>query len=692
MSNLFRCNHRRLFRQSVSVPNFNFHKNSAASAITFTCSNKNTSPTIPKQQIYSSSIYSSSYFNNYNGNCSRSYSLQRISSFSTGSSDSNSNSRPNAINNNTHKEGETPNNDDSIWSSEKVNAYVGHSFPDFIEFWNRSTYRKIGIGLTSFTALINGVTILPLLETSLVPTTIIEYFTLSSFLPAVILNATTIGYWIIGQNDIQQNQHAIRRNYPILGNVRYILETIRPEIRQYLVESDTDGRPFGRMHRAQIYTRAKNVDDTIAFGTRRNLYDTNTDFACHSMWPKHSMKTSNDARVRIGNPNYGTTKKYSASIFNISAMSYGAISDHAILALNGGAKLGQFYHNTGEGGVSQFHKRPGGDLVYNIGTGYYGCGTFSSGDGDHNKRIFDECCFQETMDESNGQVKMIEIKLSQGAKPGHGGLLPKSKITPEIADARKLAYPPIHDCHSPSSHSAFSNCYELLAFIAKLRDLSGGLPVGIKLCIGQPHDFANLCKAIVEVGVGPDFITVDGAEGGTGAAPPEFSDSVGLPLEEGLVLARDFLVGANLKDQIKLIASGRITSGFSVTRNLALGADITNSARGFMMSLGCIQALKCNSNKCPTGIATQDKDLMYGLDPQIKSVRVYNYQNKTVKSALDIMGAMGCETLDDLTSDMIMRRVRSNEVLKLSQHFPMVDPGCLLDNSAPTRLQSVWDQ
>ena len=609
MSNLFRCYHRRLFSNtSKHGPHFNLqskcnirshisHKNNAASAKNGYCPNKKKKfSTIAPQQmkIYSSSFHSSSSFIDCNGN----YSLGRHFSLSTSHNRNfSSNSSNNQPNNGVHKKkGDTIDNDDSIWSSDKVNAYVGHSFPDFIEFWSRSAYRKVGIGLTSITALINGITIIPLLQ--ILPPPYDNVTILSSALPAVILNITTFGYWIIGQNDINQNQHAIRRNYPILGNLRYILETIRPELRQYIVESDMDGRPFDRMHRAQIYTRAKNVNDTIAFGTRRDLYNVNTDFACHSMWPKHEMKTNNDARVRIGNSDYGTKKFYSASIFNISAMSYGALSDHAILALNSGARLGQFYHNTGEGGVSKYHKRPGGDLVYNIGTGYYGCGTYSGvGDGGDNKRIFDEYCFQETIDESNGQIKMIEIKLSQGAKPGHGGLLPKSKITPEIAHARKLDYPPIHDCHSPSSHSAFSNSYELVAFIAKLRDLSGGLPVGIKLCIGQPHDFANLCKAIVEVGVGPDFITIDGAEGGTGAAPPEFSDSVGLPLQEGLVLARDFLVGANLKDQIKLIASGRITSGFGVVRNLALGADITNSARGFMMSLGCIQALKCNSNK-----------------------------------------------------------------------------------------------
>jgi len=487
------------------------------------------------------------------------------------------------------------NSDDSLWSKTKVNAYVGHTFPDFIEFWNRSMYKKVGYGLAAATVAVAGIT-----------AATCDIVLSSSLIPAAVMGVTTAGYWTIGENDINQNQHAVRRNYPVLGNLRYILETIRPELRQYIVESDTDGRPFDRLHRAQIYQRAKAVDDTVAFGTRRNLYENNTDWACHSMWPK--TVPEENARKLIGTESFGTTKPYSSSLFNISAMSYGAISDNAILALNEGAKFGGFYHNTGEGGVSESHRKAGGDLVYNIGTGYFGSG---SNDGD--KRVFDQTCFEETIAESNGQIKMIEIKLSQGAKPGHGGLLPKSKITKKIAEARKLPYPPIHDCHSPASHSAFSNHHELVSFIANLREMSGGLPVGVKMCVGRPTDLAHLCKAILDMGTGPDFITIDGAEGGTGAAPPEFSNSIGLPLEDGLVLARNLLVGSNLRDKVKLIASGRITNGFSITRTLALGADVTNSARGFMMSLGCIQALKCNSNKCPTGIATQNKDLMYGL-------------------------------------------------------------------------------
>jgi glutamate synthase domain-containing protein 2 len=326
------------------------------------------------------------------------------------------------------------------------------------------------------------------------------------------------------------------------------------------------------------------------------------------MWPVE-LTDEVHRRTTVGTVEFGTTKPYSASPLNISAMSYGAISDNAILALNQGAKKGNFFHNTGEGGVSKFHIQGGGDIVWNIGTGYFGCGTAAAAAADAasasadggNKRVFDPTMFQETLERAQGHVKMIEIKLSQGAKPGHGGLLPKSKISREIAEARRLDFPALHDCHSPARHSSFSNPQEMIEFIVKVRDLSGGLPVGIKLCVGDPSEIATLCHAMVELGNGPDFITIDGAEGGTGAAPPELSNSVGMPLEEGLVLVRNMLLGAGLRDKVRLNASGRITSGFSILRTLALGADYTSAARAFMMSLGCIQALKCNTNKCPTG-------------------------------------------------------------------------------------------
>lgn len=383
------------------------------------------------------------------------------------------------------------------------------------------------------------------------------------------------------------------------------------------MESDAEGRPFDRLHRNQIYQRAKNVDDTMPYGTRRDVYGVHHEWACHSMWPVE-IESEQAKRFTIGTAEYGTTKPYSASVLNVSAMSYGAISDNAILALNTGARHGNFFHNTGEGGVSRFHLQGGGDVVWNVGTGYFGCGVNGT---ESAKRIFEPSMLQETIETGAGRIRMVEIKLSQGAKPGHGGLLPKAKITEEIARARKLEFPPTGDCHSPARHSAFNNAYELVEFVATVRELGGGIPVGIKLCVGEPGDVAALCKAIVEVGSGPDFITVDGAEGGTGAAPPELSNSVGMPLEEGIVVVRNMLVGAGLKEKIAINASGRVTSGFSLVRTIALGANITSAARAFMMSLGCIQALKCNTNKCPTGIATLNKDLMFGLDSEQKSVR-----------------------------------------------------------------------
>jgi glutamate synthase domain-containing protein 2 len=454
----------------------------------------------------------------------------------------------------------------------------------------------------------------------------------------------------------------------------------------------------------------------MPFGTCRNVYDVRHEWACHSMWPVE-ISSEEAKRYTIGAAEYGTTQPYSASVLNISAMSYGAISDNAIVALNTGARYGNFYHNTGEGGVSRFHLEGGGDIVWNIGTGYFGCGTPGHG----SERIFDPSMFQSTIESGKDRIKMIEIKLSQGAKPGHGGLLPKAKVTQEIAAARRIEFPPTSDCHSPAGHSAFRNPHELVAFIVKLRSLSGGLPVGIKLCVGDLRDVAALCKAIVERGNGPDFITVDGAEGGTGAAPPELSNSVGLPLEEGLVVVRNMLVGAGLKDKIAINASGRVTTGFSIVRTIALGADITCAARAFMMSLGCIQALKCNTNKCPTGIATLNKDLMYGLDPVQKSVRgtltvrempsgspllhssyhallfapahlVFNYHNKTVQAASDIVGILGKHSFQELSGNDIMRRVTANEVRTLSEHFPTVEPGCLLSGMAPPRLQKIWDE
>jgi glutamate synthase domain-containing protein 2 len=554
-----------------------------------------------------------------------------------------------------------------LWDQTRVTSYVGHQFPDFIEHWNRTTFRQVGYGMVGLTV---GLGVL---------------FPWTVAVPAAL---ATAGYWMVGLQDISQTSHAIRRNYPVLGNIRYILETIRPEIHQYMVESDQEGVPFHRLDRAQVYQRAKHVNDTLAFGTRRNVYDTRYEWACHSMWPKDLEHNEQAKRWTIGCHDYGTTQPYSCSVLNISAMSFGAISENAILALNAGAKMGGFYHNTGEGGVSRYHREAGGDLVWNIGTGYFGCGS----NGHNGERIFEPTMFQETIDECGGQIKMLEVKLSQGAKPGHGGLLPRAKITPEIAAARKLEYPPTHDCHSPANHAAFSTPHQLVEFLGQLRQLSRGLPVGIKLCVGQPGEFAALCKAMVEVGTGPDFITVDGAEGGTGAAPPELTNSVGLPMQEGLVLVRNFLVGAGLRDKISIVAAGKISSGFSIIRTVALGAHVTCAARAFMLSLGCIQSLKCNTNKCPTGIATQRNDLMYGLDSDEKKHRVYHFHKSTVEAAAGIAGIMGYDSISSVTANDVMRRVSPNVVQTLSEAFPEVEPGCLLTGSASPRLQIVWDE
>ncbi|CAJ1968393.1 unnamed protein product [Cylindrotheca closterium] len=556
-----------------------------------------------------------------------------------------------------------------------VSSFVGHNFPDFIEHWSRDAFYKVGYGLGASTG---G---LAMLCVVFGPTT-------TFVIPTAILGLTTAAYWKRGKDDMAQTSHAIRRNYPVLGNVRYMLETVRPEIRQYLVESDVDGKPYERNRRSIIYQRAKNVDDTMAFGTRRDVYATNYEWACHSMWPKSIAAESDATRCTIGTASFGTTQPYSASVLNISAMSYGAISDNAILALSRGAKLGGFYHNTGEGGVSKSHKEGGGDIVWNVGTGYFGCGITDPATG---RRVFDADIFQETIREAMGQIKMVEIKLSQGAKPGHGGILPKAKITPAIAEARKLEYPAKGDCHSPPGHSAFDSPEALVKFIIQLRELSGGLPVGIKMCVGEPSEVAALVKTMVLLQNGPDFISVDGGEGGTGAAPPEYSDSIGLPLEEGLAVVRNLLVGADMKDKVKLNCSGRVTNGFSVVRMVALGADITCAARAFMMSLGCIQALKCNTNRCPTGIATQDKELQYGLDPLEKTNRVYHYHRKTVLSASEIVGTIGRESFDEISSGDIMRRVRQGKVQTLSEYLPEVETGCLLNGSGPERLQEVWD-
>lgn len=457
---------------------------------------------------------------------------------------------------------------------------------------------------------------------------------------------------LIGIYDVTQNKHAILKNFPIVGHFRYMFESISPEIQQYFIESNTDGRPFSRNLRSLVYRRAKNVNDTHPFGTQRDIDGEDYMALRHSIYAVSPIKE--EPRITIGSQ--FCTQPYSASIFNISAMSFGSLSSNAILALNKGAKKGGFFHNTGEGGISDYHREGGGDLVWQIGTGYFGCR-----DAEGN---FDEEKFKEKANWP--QVKMIEIKLSQGAKPGHGGVLPGVKNTKEIAQIRGVEEGTT--ILSPPAHTSFSNPKGLVEFVEKLRKLSGGKPIGFKLCIGRTEEFVNVCKEMISQHMWPDFITVDGAEGGTGAAPLEFSDSVGLPLEPALIFVNGTLEKYHLREHIKVIASGKAISAFSIIKNIALGADMCNSARGFMFSLGCIQALRCNTNECPTGVATQKASLAKGLVVTDKSERVYNFHKNTVHAVQELLGATGHTHTSEIS---IHDLVKGDEMVKLAnRYFP----------------------
>jgi len=480
---------------------------------------------------------------------------------------------------------------------------------------------------------------------------------------------------IIGLIDIKQKKHSIRRLYPVVGRIRYLLESIRTEIQQYFVESDTNGMPASREFRSLIYQRAKGNRDTRPFGT---IFDVNHDgyeWMNHSLAPKPISQPH--PRIRFGGDE--CTQPYEASPLNISAMSFGALSKNAILALNKGAKLGGFYHNTGEGGLSEYHLENGGDIVWQIGTGYFGC---RNGEGQ-----FDENLFKEKATLS--VVKMIEIKLSQGAKPGHGGILPAVKLTEEIARIRHV--PMGHDVISPPAHSAFSNPKGLLEFVQKLRQLSGGKPVGFKLCLGKKTEFLGICKAILETGIFPDFITVDGGEGGTGAAPAEMTNSVGTPLRDGLIFVNNALIGAGLRDKIRIIVSGKIFTAFHLLRVLALGADTVNSARGMMFSLGCIQSRTCNSDRCPTGIATQNPARYLALDVEEKSKRVANFHHEMILNLVELLAAGGMESLEELQPTHINRRVEGTIVKTYGELYPFVTSGSFLsEKTLPEEYKKDW--
>jgi glutamate synthase domain-containing protein 2 len=465
-----------------------------------------------------------------------------------------------------------------------------------------------------------------------------------------------------GIHDLQQTKHAILRNYPIIGHLRFLLEFIRPELRQYFIEGDGEAVPFSRSQRSLVYARAKGESDKRPFGTQMNVRETGYEWLTHSISP--SVIASHDFRVNVGGAQ--CQHPYDISLFNVSAMSFGALSANAIMALNLGAKKGGFVHDTGEGSISRYHREHGGDLIWEIGSGYFGCrnsdGTFSA------ER------FQENA--KSPQVKMIEIKLSQGAKPGHGGVLPGPKVTPEIAEARGV--PVGVDCVSPAAHSSFSTPLGLIEFIKTLRELSGGKPVGFKLCIGHPWEWFGIAKAMHQMGIYPDFIVVDGAEGGTGAAPVEFTDHMGMPMLEGLRLVHNTLVGLNLRQHIRLGASGKIISGFDVIKTLALGADWCNSARGFMFALGCIQAQTCHSGNCPTGVTTQDPHRQVALVVPSKADRVFNFHKQTLESVQEMLQATGITKTADISLRHIMRRISEHEVQNLSDLMPTLSEGVLL--------------
>ncbi|MBB1598519.1 glutamate synthase [Variovorax sp. UMC13] len=485
---------------------------------------------------------------------------------------------------------------------------------------------------------------------------------------ALAVFATLTG---VGVHDLRQERHAILRNYPVIGHLRFLLEFIRPEMRQYFIESDSEAAPFSRAQRSLVYQRAKGEPDNRPFGTQLNVTLSGYEWINHSMQP--TQLADHDFRIVIGGtPNPATpsgftcTQPYSASVFNISAMSFGALSANAILALNQGAKMGGFAHDTGEGSISQHHRVHGGDLIWEIGSGYFGC---RNDDGSFSEERF-------IVNARDPQVKMIEIKLSQGAKPGHGGVLPAPKVTAEIAAARGV---PIGvDCISPSSHGAFSTPTEMMHFIARLRELSGGKPTGFKFCLGHPWEWFAIVKAMLETGITPDFIVVDGAEGGTGAAPVEFSDHVGAPLQEGLLLVHNTLVGVGLRSRVKVGCAGKVITAFDLARMMALGADWCNAGRGFMLALGCIQAQSCHTGHCPTGVTTQDPVRQQALVVPAKAERVRNFHRSTLHALQELVQAAGLDHPQQITAHHIVRRISDTEVRLLSNLVMQVQPGALL--------------
>lgn len=494
--------------------------------------------------------------------------------------------------------------------------------------------------------------------------------------PAIWILLVWLPFLLLGIYDIIQKNHTILRLYPVIGHIRFIFETIRPEIQQYFVEDNTNGKPISREFRSLVYQRAKGERDTIPFGTQFDVARVGYEWTNHSMFPVETI--SEDPRVMFGEGR--CRQPYCAALINVSAMSYGALSPNAIRALNLGAKLGNFAHNTGEGSLSPYHLEHGGDIVMQIGTGYFGCRTL---DGKFDRDKF-------TLNATREVVKMIEIKLSQGAKPGHGGLLPGSKVNKEVAEIRGVEIG--KDVVSPPMHSAFDSPIGLLEFVEELRELSGK-PVGFKLAVGRIDEFLALCKAMMVTGIMPDFITVDGGEGGTGAAPVEFSNSMGTPLKEALHIVHNALIGCGLRHKTRIIASGKVLSAFHLFRALALGADTVNSARGMMFALGCVQSLHCNTDKCPTGVATQNPKRSKALDVPLKAQRVANYQSSVIHHFKQMMAAAGLKATDEISASDIYRRVSETQVKTLADIYPVMDEGCLLDaKTVPEDWKGYWEK
>lgn len=480
--------------------------------------------------------------------------------------------------------------------------------------------------------------------------------------------------FLIGLRDVLQKRTNILRNYPVIGHLRYMMQAIRPQIQQYFVQRDTEEAPFSREQWQLVKERATRTEDNLPFGTLQNVYAPGYRWISHSIVPGNVLLQ--ETKLDIGGPD--CKQPYHASRLNISAMSYGALSSRAILALNRGAHKGGFAHNTGEGGLSPFHLQEGGDLIWQLGSGY-----FSACDP---AGIFSEERFKKNA--QLPQVKMIELKLSQGAKPGHGGVLPGAKVTEEIAAIRGVM--PHQDCISPARHSTFSTPIELLQFIAKLRDLSGGKPVGFKLCVGIFTEFMAICKAMLQTGIMPDFITVDGSEGGTGAAPMEFVDFVGTPLNEGLVFVDGALRGAGLRKHIKIIAAGKVVTGFDILTKIALGANMCNAARAMMFALGCVQSRKCHTNECPTGVATQDKARGRAIDVENRSQRVMNYHHATLENFRALLAATGVKHPDELCRSLIRERISYQEIAQLEAIYPTPEDGAFLLPTIPEKYQTAW--